>query len=179
MTPSEKKQQKITFFITSIMRLFLSLAIVFSYIGMISYLIYYSDYYRLIGTITFYIPLILFSLPPILFFGKSWRPVMGVAFSLALLLYFYSNAFFSQASLGVPYLQLHSVVNTVFYIGMFLYLCYFSLFILLWIIGTIHNKGEMTAKNLAITIFLMVYIFISIVVVLGFMVTKNTIGAAL
>ncbi|WP_234360108.1 hypothetical protein, partial [Francisella philomiragia] len=80
MNTKEKNSQSIIL-ITGIMRAILILTIVTSYIAMISYLVFYADYYRSIGTMIFYIPLILFSLCPILFFSNKYA-VMGIVFSL-------------------------------------------------------------------------------------------------
>ncbi|WP_234360182.1 hypothetical protein, partial [Francisella philomiragia] len=77
----EQKSAKYISLLTCIMRLLLLSAVVCSYIAMLGYLVYYADYYRSIGTMIFYIPLILFSLCPILFFSNKYA-VMGIVFSL-------------------------------------------------------------------------------------------------
>ncbi|WP_234360232.1 hypothetical protein, partial [Francisella philomiragia] len=136
----------------------------------------YADYYRSIGTMIFYIPLILFSLCPILFFSNKYA-VMGIVFSLLIYLYFYSNSFYSSTGLTIPFLQQQSVIHILFYIGLLLYLFYFSLFIAVVFINVINQARQNgDIKKMILQIFFIIYIFLVIIVILVITVTSNSLG---
>lgn len=156
------------------------LSVTLSYITMISYLIHYANQYRGIGTMSFYLPLVLFSFCPILLLTKKYG-IMGVVFSLLLFLYFFSNGFFSTKSLEISEIQKYSYIYALFYISLFSYLCYFITLVGLVITGTIkanRNSGT-SSRSIWATIFFIIYLFAIVVMILYVMVTKNSLMGAL
>lgn len=97
-----------------------------AYIAMVSYLIYYADQYRSIGTMSFYLPLLFFSLSSIFLVTQKYS-FLGLISSFATYLYYFYVAFYSSESLKVYAIQEYSHVCLLFYIGIALYIILLSI----------------------------------------------------